>query len=184
MSKLPATDKPKDIPTLQVEEKVTPTETETIKTIPATIQKLNTIPNENKQIETIPDAIPEKQEMPSDEIEENCVVIKGEKIEIKPTLLKYFRNKAAAGYGAIKSIPIQEFLTCEAGVFDETHSADELLFNFLVAVFDSSEFVRDNYDNIDADTLDRICKIFGRLNHIDEREEAIRKNREAQAAKR
>ena len=52
---------------------------------------------------------------------------------------------------------------------------------FLVAAFDDSTFVRDNYDDLDADTIERIVKIFGRINHIDEKEDQIRKNREAQA---
>ena len=67
---------------------------------------------------------------------------------------------------------------------DKAKEPDQLLFNFLVAVFDSSEFVRDNYDEMTADEVDRIVKIFGRINHIDEKEEAARKNREAQEAKR
>ena len=69
----------------------------------------------------------------------------------------------------------------EKGVLDEKRDADQLLYDFLVAVFDDPVIVRDNYNELDVDTLEKIIKIFGRLNHIDEKQEAIRKNKEAQA---
>jgi len=79
---------------------------------------------------------------------------------------------------------LHELLTYGKGILDESRDADQLLYDFLVAAFDSSDFVRDHYDEMTAETIDRVCKIFGRLNHIDEKEEAARKNKEAQAAKR
>ena len=135
-------------------------------------------------LETTPEVSPEKQEKPSDLLEENCVLVGDQKIEIKPTKLKYFRNKAASAYGIIKAVPLHELLTYGKGVLDETRDADQLLYDFLVATFDDSTFVREHYDDLDADTIDRIIKIFGRINHIDEKEEAARKNREAQAAQK
>jgi hypothetical protein len=86
-----------------------------------------------------------------------------------------------SAFGIIKAVPLHELLTYDKGVLDPTRDADQLLYDFLVAVFDDSSFVRDHYDDLDADTIDRIVKIFGRINHIDEKEEAARKNREAQA---
>ena len=146
------------------------------------VPKLKILPKESDQKEGTPDPSPEKEEKPAEVPEEDCVTISGQKIQIKPTKLKYFRNKAASGYGLIKSVPLHELLTYEKGVLDEKRNADQLLFDFLVAVFDDSAFVRDHYDDLDADVIDRIVKIFGRLNHVDEKEEAARKNREAQAA--
>ena len=138
-------------------------------------------PEPTGQIEVIPEPSPEKEEMPSDLNEENCVIVEGEKIEIKPTKLKYFRNKAASAYGIIKAVPLHELLTYDKGVLDPKRDADQLLYDFLVAVFDNSAFVRDHYDELDADTIDKIVKIFGRINHVDEKEEQARKNKEAQA---
>ena len=139
-------------------------------------------PSVSPEKETKPDASPEKTEKPSDMNEENCVVIGGQKIEIKPTKLKYFRNHAASGYGVIKAIPLHDLLTYGKGVIDQARDADQLLYDFLVAVFDDSSFVRDNYDNMDAEQIEQIIKIFGRINHVNEKEEAAaRKNREAQA---
>lgn len=170
-----------DLPAGTTEKIETPNETELNKIKPKESPKIKVAPEESKLVETKPEASPPKEEKPSDEKEENCVFVEGKKIEIKPTKLKYFRNKAASAYGVIKAVPLHELLTYNKGVLDEKRSADQLLYDFLVAAFDSSEFVRDHYDELDADTIDRICKIFGRINHIDEKEEAARKNREAQA---
>ena len=109
-------------------------------------------------------------------------MIGGKVIEIKPTKLKYFRNKAASAFSVIKVVPIHELLTYKAGVIDATRDADALLYDFLVAAFDDPVLVRDNYNELDVETVERVIKIFGRLNHIDEKEEALaRKNKEAQA---
>lgn len=129
-----------------------------------------------------PDVSGEKTEMPTDVNEENCVTVGGRKIEITPTKTKYFRNKTASAYGYLKQIPLTEFFSYGKGAFpNDTRDADQILYDFLVAVFDDRNFVRDNYNEITADEIDRIVKIFGRINHIDEKEEAARKNREAQA---
>ena len=164
-----------------LENKKTPVESEINEEKPEQTPKLEIVPDETPQNNEIPDASPEKTEKPSDIPEENCVVIGGNKIEIKPTKLKYFRNKAASAYGVIKAVPIHELLMYEKGVLDEKRDADQLLYDFLVAVFDDPVIVRDNYNELDVDTLEKIIKIFGRLNHIDEKQEAIRKNKEAQA---
>ena len=137
-------------------------------------------PEETKPVEETPEVSPEKEEMPSDMNEENTVVVCGQKVEIKPTKLKYFRNKGASAYGIIKAIPLHELLTYDKGVIDPVRDADQLLYDFLVAAFDDPDFVRDNYNDMDAEAIDRVIKIFGRINHIDEKEEAARKNREAQ----
>ena len=157
-----------------------PRKTATLGEIPKESDPNNEIPKESNFNNETPKESEEKEEKPSGMIDENCVVVNGKIYEIKPTKFKYFRNKAAAGYNAIKKIPIQEFLTYPKGVFDDTRDADHILFDFLVATFDDVSLVRDNYNNFDTEILDRIIKIFGRINHIDEKEEATRKNMEAQ----
>ena len=181
MTKFPNISKLKELPEKNIVDKEKPTAVELNKEQPNQTPTINTIPQESVRVETIPEVSPEKEEKPSDLLEENCVMVGDQKIELKPTKLKYFRNKAASAYGIIRAIPLHEFLTYGKGVLDEHRDADQLLYDFLVAAFDNSTLVRDNYDNLDAETIDRICKIFGRLNHIDEKEEAARKNKEAQA---
>lgn len=148
---------------------------------PAETPKKDETPQESKQKEDTPELSPMDKDMPSDVNEENCITIGETKIELKPTKLKYFRNKAASGYNLIKNIPIQEFLSYGKGAIEERRDADQILYDFLVAAFDDSEFVRNHYDDMTADDVEKVVKIFGRLNHIDEKEEQARKNREAQA---
>ena len=137
-------------------------------------------PQESEKVEETPDPSQPKTELPPDVDPENCIIIGGKVFELKPTKLKYFRNKAASGYGIIKSVPIQELLSIGKGVIDEKRDADQLLFDFLIAAFDDPDFIKDNYDEMTADDVEKVVKIFGRLNHIDEKEEQARKNREAQ----
>ena len=157
------------------------TETPQLTTKPKESALKEETPEQSPFEQEIPEASPPKQEMPTTLDPENTVVINGVPIEIKPTKLKYFRNKTTASYGYIKAIPLTEFLTIGKNVFDKTKDADQLLFDFLVAVFDDPQFVTENYDEMTADEIDQIVKIFGRINHIDEKEEAARKNKEAQA---
>lgn len=191
MSKVPVASKEKELPTGILDDKQNPQDIELDKNAPAETElekeqpvetpKLEIVPDVSPQTETIPDVSPDKTEMPSDYIEENCITVDGKIKEIKPTKLKYFRNKAASAYGLLKAVPLHEFLIYGKGVFDEQRDADQLLYDFLVSVFDDMEFVRDNYNDMDAEQVDRALKIFSRLNHVEEREEQARKNREAQA---
>lgn len=154
--------------------------TPTLKRKPKVSKLIEETPDVTPPLEETPEPTPPKEEMPTDLNMENVVVINGKQVEIKPTKVKYFRNKTVACYGYIKAIPLTEFLSYDVGVLNKTKSADQLLYDFLVAVFDDSAFVRDNYDEMTAANIDEIVKIFGRLNNIDEKEEAARKNREAQ----
>ena len=167
-------------PTASAPVEQTPAETPKATEQPDLSKLLDETPVESKPNETQPEPSPEKTEMPSDNNENNCVIVDGQKIEIKPTKLKYFRNKGASGYGIIKAVPLHELLTYGKGVVDKERDADQLLYDFLVAAFDDSTFVRDHYDNMDAETVEQVIRIFGRINYIDEKEEAARKNREAQ----
>ena len=158
-----------------------PAETKDIPETPVETTEIPDMPDETKEVPETPMAKVLDKPMPSDLTEENCVIIEGKKIEIKPTKLKYFRNKTASVYNILKAVPLTDFLNYDKGVFDPNRDADQILFDFLIAVFDDAEFVKDNYDNMTAGTVESILKIFGRLNGIDEKEEAARKNREAQA---
>lgn len=182
MANIPKPSKSKELPEEGLQNVEIPNKTPENKSQPTQTPELTIIPNESPNKEEMPVESAPNTEIPSGKDEENCVVIDGEKIEIKPTKLKYFRNKAASGYGLIKAVPLHELLTYGKGIVDEKRSADELLFDFLVAVFDDSSFVRDHYEDLDADVIDRLVKIFGRINHINEKEEAARKNKEAQEA--
>jgi hypothetical protein len=192
---------PRPIP-FPTKKKPAPAGTETVPSEPIVTDLNSTAINPTAQIEENPTEIPinkevpkesppnkevlsasaEKEEMPSDYIEENCVTIDGKKIEIKPTKVAYFRNKAASTYNLMKNIPLTELFGIKKGVLDENRDGDQIVYDFLVAALDDKEFVRDKYNDLNADQIERIVQIFGRLNHIEDKYENQRKNREAQGS--
>ena len=168
-------------PSTEVKEAV-PVETQPSETKPKETTLVKEIPVFARPKEEEPVETPPKEEMPSPFIEENCVTIAGHKIEIKPTKLSYFRNKTATTYGLLKKYPLTElFNITQPGILDEKRDGDQIIYDFLVASLDDKDFVRDHYNEMEADQVEQIVRIVGRLNHTDEKEEAERKNREAQA---
>lgn len=141
------------------------------------------IPSESKKKKAVPAPTDLDKDLPSTEKEENCIVLGDRKVEIKATKLKYFRNRTASIYSALKLVPLNEFLAYDKGVFDKERDSDQILFDFLIAVFDDGNLVKTYYDDMTSDDIEKILQIFGRVNHIDEKEEAARKNREAQATR-
>ena len=138
-------------------------------------------PTTSRKKKEIPDPSELSKAMPQIEHEENCIMLGDRKVEIKATKLKYFRNRTASIYSALKLVPLNEFLAYDKGVFDKDRDSDQILFDFLIAVFDDGRLVKAHYDNMTSEDIEKILEIFGRVNHIDEKEEAARKNREAQA---
>ena len=151
------------------------------KLIPEAPTPVKEAPVKEKAAKAVPASTKKPKEAPSIQNEQNCVTQGDRQIEIKATKLKYFRNRTASIYSALKLVPQNEFLAYDKGVFDQDRDSDQILFDFLVAVFDDGALVRAHYDNMTADDIERILEIFGRVNHIDKKEEAARKNREAQA---
>ena len=117
--------------------------------------------------------LPETQEIqmdaPSVQDKSNCVVLNGKSYEILPTRTKYFRTQWANGHVLLKHYTLSEIfaLTQERDGID----GDEAIYKFLVAVFDNEDLVKEVYDELDSETLYRICDIFRRVNKIDEIEE-------------
>ena len=181
MPKLPTVTPVKDLPPGEPEKSEMPEGFKIKLDSPKETSEKSEQPDGTPINESVPEETQLKVEMPSDYKKENCIIFNDAEIEIKPTKLKYFRNKSASGYGIIKAVPIHELFTYEKGVLDKDRDADQLVYDFLVAAFNDSTFVRDNYNELDAAILNDVVKIFGRINGIDEKEEAARKNREAQA---
>lgn len=181
---LPATEqKIVELPQQSKEVDIIPEQTAQIQENPEKSDFVQQNPEETKEVPETPEATDPNTELPLPYDPENTVFVNNKPVEIKPTKLKYFRNKTASAYGILKVVPLTEFLTYGKGVLDPKRDADQMLYDFLIAVFDDPEFVRDNYDDMTAETVERAIKIFGRINGVDEKEEAARKNREAQAQK-
>lgn len=107
--------------------------------------------------------------------------IGGKDIEIKPTKLIYQRNRTAAAYRILDLYPLPDVLAMDKGILDPERDGDAIVFDFLTAVFDDGKLVSKYYNTMTTEDVDRAVKIFKRLNHIEDKEEAA-KNRAAKAA--
>ena len=145
----------------------------------APIQKEMNATVETKELPSVTEA---KKELPKDYNEENAVTFGDETREIKSTKLKYHRNNTAISYKIFQTFPLPDVLSMEKGYFDPNRDGDQMLFDFLVAVFDDVEFVKRHYDDLTSEDIDRVLEIFCRVNGITEREEQA-KNRAAKVTK-
>lgn len=122
----------------------------------------------------LPEEMKPTKELPQVGIPENTVVIDGNLIEIKPTKLKYQRNRTAVFYHILELYPLSDILAMGPKSFGDGLDGDKKLYDWLVAVFDDEEFVRAHYDDIDSDTIYRLLEIFRRVNKITEMEEKLK----------
>ena len=127
------------------------------KRTPATAQPEKKMPDTGMEEKSIPDVKMETKELPAIGKPENTVTIGGELIEIKPTKLKYQRNKT-------------DILAMDAGAFGDDRDGDKCVMDFLIAATDNEKMIAEHYDEMDTDTVYKILSIFRRINKIDEKE--------------
>lgn len=142
---------PKVLPKYKDEAKPVPEVNEEQKPVPAHEEKVTPLPPEGKP--------------------ENMVQFGNKKIEIKPTLLKYQRDRTASFYRLLKQMPVVDLLALKDGVLDPNRSSDKMLFDWLIAVTDDPKLVAANYDRIDSETIHQMLEIFCRLNRIKDEDE-------------
>lgn len=131
----------------------------------------------------IPETVIEKKETPATDKKqrelpdvgspENTVMIGGKLIEIKPMKLLYQRNRTAAFYHILENYPLPDILAMENS-FGDGRDGDKALCDWLVAVTDDEELIRENYNDIDSETIYRMLAIFKRINKIDEMEAKLK----------
>lgn len=136
------------------------------------------IPSAEQQKKEIPDTAMEFKELPAVGNPENTVMIGGKLIEIKPTKLKYQRNRTALFYKAFDMLPLPDIIALDSGAFGDDRDGDKCVMDFLIAVTDDEKLIVENYDEIDTETIYAIVSIFRRVNKIDEKESKA-KNSEA-----
>lgn len=144
-------------------------ETKTDKALPkASVNTEKALPETNESKE---------KKLPEVNKSENCILIGGELIEIKPTKVKYQRNRTANFYKVFDYYSLPEILSWEAGQFgiDDDRDGDTAVLEWLLAVFDGDQRIKKNYNELNTEDIETILKIFRRINNIDEKEEA-RKN--------
>lgn len=100
----------------------------------------------------------------------NMIMFGDTEIELKPTKIKYQRDRTAAFYRILKQMPLVDILALQDGVLDPERSSDKMLFDWLIAVTDDPKIVLANYDKLNTDTIVQMLEIFCRLNHISDEE--------------
>lgn len=144
------------------------------KELPASEQDIKEIPDIGQDTKPVPEETKPVKELPEIGVPENTVVIGGTLTEIKPTKLKYQRNRTAVFYHILEMYPLSDILAMGPNSFGDGLDGDKKLYDWLVAVTDNEELIRKNYDEIDSDLIYRILEIFRRVNKISEMEEKLK----------
>ena len=151
------------------------------KQVPSLETEGKEIPDLQQEEKEVPDTKPAPKELPPVENPENTVTIGGQLIEIKPMKLLYQRNRTAAFYHILEMYPLPDVFAM-SNPFKDGRDGDKCICDWLVAVTDNEELIREHLDEIDSDTIYRMLAIFKRINKITEMEEKL-KNAEAPGAK-
>lgn len=144
------------------------------KKIPAADQQEKELPKIGMENKELPSAEKKVKELPAVGSPENTVVIGEQLIEIKPTKLKYQRNRTAAFYRVLDMYPLTDILAMEAGSFGDERDGDKATMDWLIAATDNEQLIVDNYDSLDTGIIEKILSIFKRVNKIDEKEAKIK----------
>ncbi len=113
---------------------------------------------------------------------ENSILIGDTLVEVKPTKLKYQRNRTAAFYKMLEVYPLADILAMEAGAFGDDRDGDKALMDWLIAVLDDEKLVTENYDRLDTGVIEQLLAIFRRVNRIDEKEQKLKNLQTARRA--
>lgn len=143
----------------------------TRKKTPDPVQETKELPTTDMPERKLPTIGIKEKYLPPTGNPENEVEIGGQKIEIKPTKLKYQRNRTAAFYRLLDMYPLMDILAMEAGTFGDDRDGDKATMDWLIAATDNEELIVNNYDSLDTDTIERVLEIFKRVNRINEKEE-------------
>lgn len=144
------------------------------KKLPSAEQQTKEQPDVNMAEKKLPSAGKKSKELPQVGSPENTVIIGGKLIEIKPTILKYQRNRTAVFYRMLDMYPLADILAMEAGSFGDERDGDKATMDWLIAATNDEQLILDNYDSMDTGTIEKILSIFKRVNNIDEKEEKIK----------
>lgn len=144
------------------------------KKVPAAEQPKAELPAAGQEKKKIPSAEMKPKELPAAGNPENTVIIGGELIEIKPTKLKYQRNRTAAFYKLLEMYPLTDILAMSAGTFGDDRDGDKATMDWLIAATDNEELIVANYDDMDTGIIEKILSIFRRVNRITEKEDRLK----------
>lgn len=132
------------------------------------------LPATEQQQKNLPGTEQKEKELPKVGNPENTVVIGGKLIEIKPTKVKYQRNRTAAFYRVLDMYPLTDIQAMDSGSFGDERDGDKATMDWLIAVIDDEQLVVENYDSMDTGMIEKLLSIFKRVNRIDEKEAKLK----------
>lgn len=144
------------------------------KATPNPEQPATKLPETGMEEKKIPAAGMPPKELPATGNPENTVIIGGQLIEIKPTKLKYQRNRTAAFYKILDMYPLTDILAMSAGTFGDERDGDKAIMDWLIAATDNEQLIVEHYDELDTGIIEKILSIFRRVNRIDEKEQKLK----------
>lgn len=139
-------------------------------------------PEVTEERKEIPEVTKERKKPPRTGSPENTIEIGGRLIEIKPTKVRYQRDRTASFYRILEMYPLVDVLGMERNSFGDGRDGDKAVFDWLIAVTDDPELITEHYDELDTSMIEKLLAIFRRVNKIDEKEEKL-KNALAPGAK-
>ena len=143
--------------------------------MPTVIPKYDDTPKPTPEVtetdKPVPEYKREKKKLPPVEHVENTVQFGSQLIEIKPTRLKYQRDRTAAFYRMLDAYNLVDILALRDGTLDPERSSDKMLFDWLIAVTDDPELVRNEYDDVTSETVYQCLQLFKKLNRIKDEDE-------------
>jgi len=140
------------------------------KSLPKVNDSVKPVPEVTEATAPLPKPTVKKMATPKIGDPQNIVQFGDVEIELKPTKIKYQRDRTAAFYRMLKQMPLVDILALQDGILDPERSSDKMLFDWLIAVTDDPKIVTANYDKLDTESIYKILEIFCRLNHIPEDE--------------
>ena len=140
------------------------------KSLPKVNDNVKPVPEVTETTAPLPKPTIKKMATPKIGDPKNVVQFGDVEIELKPTKIKYQRDRTAAFYRMLKQMPLIDILALQDGILDPERSSDKMLFDWLIAVTDDPKLVTANYDKLDTESIYKILEIFCRLNHIPEDE--------------
>lgn len=146
------------------------------------MEGIKAVPDTEMKQKKTPSRKAKTKAMPVTGNAENTVIIGGQMIEIKPTKLKYHRNNTAAFYKIVDMIPLPDIMMMDEKSFGDGRDGDKALMDWLIAATDNESLIVENYNDMDADMIEKILAIFKRVNRIEEKE-AKQKNVESRMQK-
>ena len=144
------------------------------KKMPAANESTKAAPEVTESAKETPKVTEKKKAPPQTGTPENMIMFGDKMIEIKPTCVKYQRDRTAAFYRILEMYPLVDILGMEAGSFGDERDGDKAVFDWLIAMTNDPELVKENYDKLTTETIEKLLSINRRVNKIDEKEAKLK----------